>query len=104
MNFDYLSYWRSGRRSIEKRQSFAQLTTVKSPIPGRLSVAMEVSGGHVVRPLAAGGEILNRSGKLPQQVNRGFAGAAATDVQDAIHSKLLVLGIAGVAEAVRGAA
>ena len=36
--------------------------------------------------------------------NRAYAGAAATDVQDAIHSKLLVLGIAGVAEAVRGAA
>jgi hypothetical protein len=65
---------------------------------------MEVSGGHVVRLLAAGGEILNRSGKVPQQVNRGFAGVAATDVQDGFHPKLLVLDIAGVAEAVRGAA
>jgi hypothetical protein len=27
--FDYLSYWRSSNRSIEKRQSFAQLTTVE---------------------------------------------------------------------------
>lgn len=38
---------------------------------------------------------------MPQQVKRGLAGVAATDVVDAIDSKFLVMDVAHVAEAIR---
>ena len=62
---------------------------------------MEVCGGHVVPLLTTGGEILDGREEMVQEIEGRLASMAAADVLDAIDSKLLVMNVTSVAEAIR---
>jgi hypothetical protein len=61
---------------------------------------MEEGGSHVVPLLAVSAESLDVAKEVTKHIERGFAGVAEADFADAFKAELLVLGVAGIGEAI----